>query len=404
MSRSPANAYNCLHVFFTGFGMKFPLFCGVFPLLFFSIPALAQRPGNRGVGSMPGTTTAMPNPAASLPIAAFLSGKVALDDGGELTDSAAIQVICHGQRHTGAYTDRHGNFSFQFADATSGAAADASDASTTIMTRTTSTQDRRDWRDCEVQAVLAGYSSQVVDLASRMSTLESVNLGTISLHRLEHVEGTSISVTSLMAPSAAKKALEKARMDEKKGKWAQAQQSLEQAVKIYPKYAVAWYELGRVQMQQNDAVSARKSFEQSMAADSKYLNAYDGLAQVAFQANQWPEVVEITNKLLALNPVNFPTAYFFNGIAQYHQDELDAAEKITREGIRVDDGHQVPKLQYLLGIVLMRKHEFGEASAQMRQYLSLVKQPAEVEAAKKELAEIERLSASPGSAAVDREK
>jgi tetratricopeptide (TPR) repeat protein len=167
---------------------------------------------------------------------------------------------------------------------------------------------------------------------------------------------------------------------------------------------VAWYELGRVQIQQNDTVSARRSFEQSMAADSKYVNAYDGLAQVAFQANQWPQVVEITNKLLALNPVNFPTAYFFNGVAQYHQRELNAAEKITREGIRVDDGHQVPKLQYLLGIILMRKREFGEASEQMRHYLSLAKRPAEVEEAKKELAEIERLSASPGSASVQEEK
>lgn len=381
--------------------MKFPVFCGAFLLLFFSIPALAQRPGNRGVGSVPGSTTPGTNPAAPLAITAFLSGKVALDDGSELTESAAILVVCHGQRHTGGYTDRHGNFSFQFADATSGA---ASDASTTVMTRTTSSQEQRDWRDCEVQAVLAGYSSQVIELASRMNTLESVNLGTISLHRLEHVEGTSISVTSLMAPSAAKKALEKAREDEKKGKWAQAQQSLEKAVKIYPKYAVAWYELGRVQVQQNDAVSAKKSFEQSVAADPKYVNAYDGLAQLAFQANQWAEVVEITNKLLALNPVNFPTAYFFNGVAQYHQGELDAAEKITREGIRVDDGHQVPRLQYVLGIILMRKHEYREASEQMQQYLSLAKRPAEVEEAKKELAEIERLSTSPGSAALPEEK
>jgi tetratricopeptide (TPR) repeat protein len=336
-------------------------------------------------------------------MAAFLSGKVALADGGELAEPAAVQVICHGQRRTRAYTDRKGGFSFQLADATSRAASDLSDASTTIASGV-SAQQQSNWRDCEVQAVLAGYTSDVIELASRMSTLESVNLGTIVLHRLEHVEGTSISVTSLMAPSAAKKALEKAREDEKKGKWSRAQQSLEKAVKIYPKYAVAWYELGRLQMRQNDTAAARKSFEQSVAADAKYVNAYDGLAQLAFQANQWPQVVDVTNKLLALNPVNFPTAYFFNGVAQYHLGDFDAAEKITREGIRVDDGHQVPKLQYLLGVVLMRKHEYRQASEQMQQYLNLVKQPADVQEAKKELAEIERLSASPSSAEVQEEK
>jgi tetratricopeptide (TPR) repeat protein len=340
----------------------------------------------------------------SLPLTAFLSGKVAMDDGGELTNPAAIQMICHGQRHTEAYTDRHGNFSFQFADPHSGALSDASDASATMMTRTTSTQDQRNWRDCEVQAVLAGYSSPVIELASRMNTLESVNLGTITLHRLEHVEGTSISVTSMLAPKAAQKALEKAREEEKKGKWDEAQKSLEKAVQIYPKYAVAWCELGWLQIRHDDALSAKKSFEQSLAADSKYVNAYDGLAQLAYRANQWWQVVEVTNKLLALNPVNFPSAYFFNSVANYQLGDFDAAEKSSRQGVKVDDGHQTPKLQYILGMVLMRKGQYREASEQIQQYISRTKEPAEIEGAKKQLAEIERLSASPGSAAVQEKK
>jgi tetratricopeptide (TPR) repeat protein len=390
--------------------MKSPLAYAVFLLLFsIPIPTLAQgRPGsgNRGSGNVPGAMPSIPSPganAASVAAAAFLSGKVAIDDGSELTDRAAIQLICQGQRRTAGYTDRKGSFSFQLADAASAAAADLSDASSTIS-RSGSSQGQRNWHDCEVQAVLAGYSSQVVELASPMNTLESVNLGTIALHRLEHVEGTSISVTSLMAPKSAKNALEKAREDEKKGKWDQAQQSLQKAVRIYPKYAVAWSELGHVQMQQNDPASARKSFEQSVAADSKYVNAYDGLAQLAFAAKQWPQVIETTNRLLALNPVNFPAAYLFNGVAQYQQGELDAAEKIAREGVRVDDGHQVPRLQYLLGIILLRKHEYQQATEQMQQYLSLVKEPVQVEEAKKELAEIERLSASSTSLAVPQQK
>jgi tetratricopeptide (TPR) repeat protein len=342
----------------------------------------------------------MPSPgisSTSLPQTAFLSGKVTLDDGGELSDPAAIQ------RHTETYTDRHGGFSFQFADPSSGAVGDASDASASVMTRTTR-QDQRNWRDCEVQAVLAGYSSQVIELASRVNTLETVDLGTITLHRLEHVEGTSISVTSMMAPNAAKKALEKAREEEKQGKWAEAQKSLEKAVQIYPKYAVAWCELGWVQIHQNDALLAKKSFEQSLAADSKYVNAYDGLAQLAYRSREWPQVVEITNKLLALNPVNFPSAYFFNSVANYHLGNFDAAEKSSRQGVKVDDGHQAPKLQYILGMLLMQKGEYREASEQMQQYISMAKQPADIEEGKKQLAEIERLSASPSSAAVEQRK
>jgi tetratricopeptide (TPR) repeat protein len=380
--------------------MKFPSACGVCLLLLSSISVFGQgRPGAIGSsrGSLPGATSpTSPSPSANSPnsTTAFISGKVALDDGSEPSDSVAIQVTCATQRHTEAYTDRRGNFSFQFA-AVANEAAHVGDASATMMTRNSSSQELQNWRDCEIQAVLPGYTSEIIDLSSRMSALESVDLGRILLHRMAHVEGTSISVTSALAPPAAKKALEKAREDEKKGKWSQAQESLEKAVRIYPKFAIAWNELGRIQLEQrHDAVSAKHSFEQAVAADSKYVNPYNGLAALAFQANDWPQVADITNKLLALNPVNFPSAYFYNGVARYYLGDLDAAEKVIRQGMRVDEAHDVPKLQYLLGVILIRKHEYEQASEQFEKYISLVKQPAEIEQAKKQLAEIERLSAN----------
>ncbi|HXX28513.1 MAG TPA: tetratricopeptide repeat protein [Terriglobales bacterium] len=391
--------------------MKFPSLWLAFLLLSSSMAVLAQiRPGGvssgRGAGSLPGTSTpTAPSPSAASPTstAAFLSGKVALDDGSELSDSAAIQVTCRGQRHTEAYTDRRGNFSFQFASI-SNEASDVGDASATMMTRTSSSQEMRNWRDCEIQAVLPGYRSEVIDLSSRMSTLESVDLGRITLHRLEHVEGTSISVTSAMAPPSAKKALEKAREEEKKGKSSQAVQSLEKAVEIYPKFAVAWYELGRIQLEQHDVASAKHSFEQALEADSKYVNPYNNLAALAFQAGEWRQVADITNKLLSLNPVNFPRAYFYNGVARYYLGDMDAAEKIARQGMRVDEAHDVPQLQYLLGIILIKKHQYPQATEELEQYLNRAKQPEEIEQAKKQLAEIERLSAAQDSASAEEKK
>jgi len=54
----------------------------------------------------------------------------------------------------------------------------------------------------------------------------------------------------------------------------------------------------------------------------------------------------------------------------------------------------VPKLQYLLGVLLIKKHEYQQASEQLEQFMSRAKQPADIEQAKKQLAEIERLSAN----------
>ena len=323
----------------------------------------------------------------------YLSGKVTLD-GTDLTESAAIQIICGGRRHTEAYTNTRGDFSFQFSDTATDSAAGISDASTTMLTRRSSALEQRNWQECQLQAALAGFSSEPIELRSRMQEFQSTDLGRIPLQRIEQVEGTSISVTSALAPPAARKALASGREDERKGKWDKAQNSLEKAVQIYPRYAVAWNELGRVQTHNGDANGAKHSFEQSLAADPHYVNPYSGLAQLALQARQWQDVVDATGKLLALNSVNFPDAYFMNGVANYNLQNLEAAESSVRQGIKVDQERTLPELHYLLGTILVRKHDYREASEHLQIYLQLAKKPTEIEAAKKELAEIARVSAS----------
>jgi tetratricopeptide (TPR) repeat protein len=335
--------------------------------------------------------------------AIFVSGKVVLDDGAELTEPATIQTICKGQRHTETYSDAHGGFSFSFGDLNEGEAAAISDASSPDLGSPVGTQARRDPRDCELQAVLVGFSSQTVELARHVN-VNGIDVGRVPLRRLAHVEGTSISVSSALAPGAARKALERAREQEKKGKGSEAEKSLEKAVEIYPKYAVAWYELGRAQLRNQDGQSAKHSFEQALAADPKYVNPYDGLAQLAALARDWHGVIDVTGKLFALNPVSFPDAYYYNSVGNYYLRNFAAAENSALQGIRVDEAHQIPKLQYLLSMILLQKQDYQAASEHMQLYLRLANQPVEVELAKKALAEIARLSASVGPSVVSQKK
>ena len=340
--------------------MRTPVVACVALVLTFAASALGQSRG--GARNVPGMS---PTPVETMSSAArtfLVSGRVVLDDGTELTEPAAIQTICGRLRHTETYTDAHGNFNFGLGGTTSDIAAAIDDAGSSAIGSTSGSSPRRDWGDCRIQAVLAGFSSEEIELASRLETLQNTDLGRLPLHRLQRVEGTSISVTSALAPSSAKKALEKGREQEKKLKWNEAEQSFEKAVQIYPKYAVAWFELGRVQLHKNDAASAKRSFEQALEADPKYVNPYDGLAQLAMAARQWQAVIDITSKQLALNPVNFPVAYFFNGVANYYLHNFDAAEKSARQGLKNDEAHQVPKLPYLLAMVLTQKHDYEGAS------------------------------------------
>ncbi len=235
------------------------------PLLLVLVLTIAASAQTGGRPPTVGTTRIPTRPRVETPDwtlgSVFISGKVVLDEGSELTEPATIQTLCRGQRHTETYTDSHGNFSFEFGRRalTGGEAglADAESSSTELAPRRSS---QRDWRDCELQAVLPGFSSEQIPLISRISSLETADIGRIVLHRLGHVDGFTISKTTVFAPGSARKAFDKGREQEKKKKWDEAQQSFQKAVEIYSKYAVAWFELGRVQLQKNNPAGARHSF------------------------------------------------------------------------------------------------------------------------------------------------
>jgi Tetratricopeptide repeat len=363
-----------------------------------SKPTGGKGPTSTPTPSRPTLTQPGMTPDVNLGQRAFLTGKVVLDDGTQLTESASIQTICRGRRQTVTHTDSHGSFSFELGDRTSTFAAGIGEADVDAISNpgagNRGNNMQRDWRECELVAQLPGFSSQPVDLSSRLTTFESADIGRLVLHRMGQVEGMTISATSAMAPRDAQKAYEKGRQKASKEKWDEAEQLFSRAVEIYPKYAAAWYDLGRIQFRNNAADSARHSFEQSIAADPKFVNPYRGLAELDLSQKRWPELVTVTTQVLALNPVDFPDTWLRNALGNYYLQNLAEAEKSARQGMKVDDQHEVPKLEYLLGVILIQKRNYEEATSHIQNYLKVATQPADVDAAQKQLAEITRLTAS----------
>jgi tetratricopeptide (TPR) repeat protein len=322
----------------------------------------------------------------------FLSGKVVLSDGTPPSEPAAIQTVCNGRKRTETYTDSRGYFSFQFGTQNPNTTAAGIDDVDSSFGDNMSRANQRDWRNCELQASLAGYSSDAIQLSTKISALENSDVGRITLRRMGQVEGLAISATSAMAPGNAKKAFEKGRDQAQKEKLDDAEKSLTKAVQIYPNFAAAWYELGQVQYRKKDPAAARHSWEQSLAADAKYVRPYVGLCELDMQDKRWQELGDNSDKLLALDPISFPEGWFWNAAANYMLHKYSAAEKSARQGLKIDEHHQLPKLEYLLGMVLIREHAYQDASGHMQQFLQLTKEPSEVQEAQKQLAEIARLS------------
>lgn len=276
--------------------MRFQLFCYTSLLLLalaLSCSAQSGRPPGRGTPGVTGRSTTPVPSSPSIPSTIFLSGKVVVDDGAPMTDSASVISICRGVKRTEGHTDAHGGFSFEFKSREMpGTGEIMGDSGSEFENSAPNRSNQRDVRDCELEAELAGFRSETIQLSGKVSTFGSSDIGHIVLHRLGVVDGYTVSATSAMAPDKARKAFEKGRNEIRKNDFEKAAELFQKAVEIYPKYALAWLELGRLQVQQKDTNSARHSFQQATQADANFAIPYQEWGQLAARERQWQEALE----------------------------------------------------------------------------------------------------------------
>jgi tetratricopeptide (TPR) repeat protein len=396
-------------------------------------PAQSQKPGAGGAGGAAGGTTTgrttpatapNPNSATTLPPdmsnrGLFLSGKVQLDDGTAPPESVVIERNCNGYARAEGYTDSKGNFSFQLGQnttVTQDASVDDSVStgisqnggirrSTNPASPASSNTSRRssipqDLSGCEIRAVLAGFRSDAVNLSGRR-LFDSPDVGTIVLHRRTNVEGTTISATTLMAPKDARKAYDKAREAARKGKTNDAERELDKAVAAYPQFAEAWSSLGVIHEEHQELADARRCFSQALAADPKLVTPYLHLARFSAADKNWPDVAATTNRLIKLNPYDFPEAYFYNAVAAYNLRKYDVAHTSALEAQKLDTAHKFPKVEHLLGVILYQKKDYPGAIEQMRKYLLLSPDSPDVSQVKQQLADLEKAAGGATKAKAD---
>jgi tetratricopeptide (TPR) repeat protein len=375
-----------------------------------------------GTGTAPTTTTPGRTPTINqptqqqqqqqvqMPQPIFVSGRVLFDDGAAPTEPVVIETICGATARAEGYTDTKGYFSFELgrrsgmlqdASESSGAFGgfgndpfDRTSMSTGGMTTSRSSpgmgSDLR-YMNCELRARLAGYRSQSVSLANRRP-LDNPDVGVILMQRLGANEGTTVSASSLAAPKDARKAFEKAIEALKKKKQDDAFKELQKAVTVYPKYATAWFELGRLQAAKGDKEAARKSFDTALEADSKFVPPYLEIAVLDIQAQKWQEVADVTQKAIKLNSFDYPQVFFFNAVANYNLRNIEAAEESVRRAQKLDTRHQIPKVSHLLGIILAQRQDYTGAVEQLRAYLKFAPNASDADAVRTQLDQMEKIS------------
>ncbi len=344
-------------------------------------------------------TTSFPN-GSNTPQVIYISGTVVISDGLPLPERVKIERVCGGAPHLETYTDKKGHFSFQVGqnlemqDASSsstfngpGSPLGSANNNGGPMAQRGGFTERDLW-GCDLRAVLPGFQSDPVPLTN-IHYMDNPDLGTIILHRLGKVDGLTVSVVSALAPKEARKAYEKGQAAATKHNWDEAQKDFEKAVELYPKYSVAWFDLGRLQEENGHLDEARKDYQQAIAAEPKYIQPFERLSWLDVRESKWQDLVAQTDQWLRLDPLNSADVYYLSALGNLQTQNIDIAEKNARESIRLDPAKKNMRTRYILGLVLAQKHDFTAAGAALREYLAVAKEGKETEVIRQQLAQIE---------------
>src|SRR5579864_247297 len=374
--------------------------CMMFVMVWAGTFAMAQRgPGSTG---SPGTTSrnipssrTSSTPDNTRPL--FVSGKVMVEGGGTLPEPVPIERVCNGTVRREGYADTKGQFEFQLGLNLTFQDASENDSHVTPASQSRSANSNGlrplELNGCELRAVLAGYQSSTVILRPTGGDTGQYGVGTIFLKRIGNAPGTTISVTSMVAPKEAMRALEKAQKI-KAEKPVEAEKELSKAVKIYPQFAAAWTLLGDLHREHNDLNTARTDYAQAIAADPQFVNPAYGLAMIATQEKKWDEVVRLTEQVIKLNSAAYPVAYFLNAAANYNSQKFEPAEESAKKFKALDTQHTHPDVCLLLSYLHSGRQDYASAAREIREYLTLAPNSPDAESLKNDAKRFEDLSVS----------
>lgn len=286
-----------------------------------------------------------------------VSGSVALPDGIIPSRLVLIERVCGGRTVAAAYADSKGRYSFDLGFISNPAKP------------TLGGEPVESFADCVIRASLEGYRAQTIALGPAVKNTKPL-LGAIVLQPVGKTAAI-MSATDASVSKNAKKDYEKGLDLMAAKKWQEALVAMQKATSEDAKFATAWVSVGTLQASLNDGNGALQSYTKAIAADPQFAEPYVDLAVLETAAALWDKVVEHTDKVISLDPDAFPRAYYLNTMGNIRLKKMDAAMKNVAQGIRVDQDHLFPDLQYMQGILLINKGDMAGARTQLESYLAL---------------------------------
>jgi Tfp pilus assembly protein PilF len=255
-----------------------------------------------------------------------------------------------------------------------------------------SRQMAQHYEGCTVRAELAGYRS-TVDTITQAVLRDKPFLQDIVLTPVENAPGTDISTITGPPSPEAQKDFEKAHEEWMHGKTDAAKTDLEEVVKIDPKFAEAWYLLGRLQAV-SDVKAGAASLQQAQTADPRFVPPCVWLATIAIQQRNWQEVSSWASRALELNPTGTSRIWYENAVADYRLGKNEAARTSAEHALAMDPEHNIQNAEDVLALTLIDKGDYSGALNHLRNSLTYLPAGPDAELIKRQIAFVEQRTAT----------
>jgi len=221
---------------------------------------------------------------------------------------------------------------------------------------------------CVLEAVAQGVVSTKLDLSDRRLTMNP-ELPLIVLTRVLPGSAIDLKHGPAVPRPVSKKWMQGVKLANAKD-WAGAETAFRTVVQAAPKFAPGWNALGMACLNLNKAADARDALQQAVELDPKPLPPYVSLTNAELGLKDWDAAAKTSQTLIQADTKHlYLEAYFQQAVARYQLGDFDRAQASVVEGMRLDRLQDLPRAEYVLGLILEAKHDLDAAAQHIRSYL-----------------------------------